>query len=57
MRERGAAEYEVEAVLRSGERFSAKFGREGFRRNFSFGGVWRARVYAIKQVEAICRLG
>jgi hypothetical protein len=34
-----------------GERFPAKFGRYGFRRNFAFNGTWRGRPYATKQVE------
>ena len=34
MAERGATEEEVEATVRQGEQFSAKFGRTGFRRNF-----------------------
>ena len=51
--ERGATDEEVEATLREGERFAAKFGRQGFRRNFGFDGVWRGRNYAMKQVEAI----
>jgi hypothetical protein len=50
--ERGATEAEVVETVRDGERFSAKFGRMGFRRNFSFGGVWRGREYAMNQVEA-----
>lgn len=33
--ERGATESEVEATIAGGERFAAKFGRTGFRRNFS----------------------
>jgi hypothetical protein len=53
MRERGVTEFEIEQAVRKGERFPAKFGRQGFRRNFSFGGAWRGRVYAIKQVEAM----
>lgn len=53
MRERGAREEEVEAAIRDGERFPAKFGRQGFRRNFSFGGSWRGRYFAMKQIEAI----
>ena len=52
MRERGASEQEVTATIEQGERFPAKFGRTGFRRNFSFDGVWRGRHYANKQVEA-----
>lgn len=53
MRERGASEQEVEAAIASGERFSVKFGRHGFRRNFRFDGVWRGRIFATKQVEVI----
>jgi hypothetical protein len=53
MLERGASEDEVEATIRDGERFAAKFGREGFRRNFRFDGVWREHHYAMKQVEAL----
>jgi hypothetical protein len=36
----------------SGERFPAKFGRTGFRRNFTFDSEWEGRRYATKQVEA-----
>jgi hypothetical protein len=50
--ERGATEAEAVAAVVGGEQFAAKFGRTGFRRNFSFGGVWRGRRYASKQVEA-----
>jgi hypothetical protein len=52
MAERGASEEEVAATIREGERFPAKFGRTGFRRNFRFDGIWRGRRYAMKQVEA-----
>ena len=50
--ERGATEEEVRATVLGGESFPAKFGRAGFRRNFSFNSVRRDRRYAIKQVEA-----
>lgn len=50
--ERGATEHEVVATVESGERFPAKFGRTGFRRNFLFGGEWLGRKYSTKQVEA-----
>jgi len=50
--ERGATEDEVAETVRIGERFPAKFGRTGFRRNFSFGGEWRGRRYSTRQVEA-----
>lgn len=50
--ERGAAEGEVFATIEQSERFAAKFGRTGFRRNFAFGAEWRGRRYASKQVEA-----
>lgn len=50
--ERGATEAEVRATVLEGERFPAKFGRTGFRRNFPFDGQWRGRNFAVKQVEA-----
>ena len=50
--ERGATEQEVIATVEGGERFPAKHGRKGFRRNFTFDAVWRGRRYAMKQVEA-----
>jgi hypothetical protein len=50
--ERGATEGEVIATVEHDERFAAKYGRIGFRRNFSFEGMWRGRRYATKQVEA-----
>ena len=52
MTERGATEAEVRAAMEQGERFQAKFGRTGFRRNFPFGGDWRGHTFATKQVEA-----
>jgi hypothetical protein len=51
MRERGASEEEIASTLAEGERFAAKFGRSGFRRNFGFDGLWRGRRYHMKQVE------
>lgn len=50
--ERGASEAEVIATVQDGERFPAKRGRQGFRRNFSYNDVWRGRYYTTKQVEA-----
>jgi hypothetical protein len=49
--DRGATEAEVVATVEQGERFPAKFGRTGFRRNFGFDAVWRGRYYTTKQVE------
>lgn len=51
IKERGATEDEVRATVESGEMFPAKFGRAGFRRNFSFDGAWRGRSYSTKQIE------
>jgi hypothetical protein len=51
MLERGASEAEVAATIREGEQFVARFGRQGFRRNFPFEAVWRGRRYHIKQIE------
>lgn len=50
--ERGTTVEEVTATVQGGERFPAKFGRTGFRRNFPFNGSWRGRQYRVKQVEA-----
>jgi hypothetical protein len=50
--ERGATEGEVVTAVESGERFPAKFGRMGFRRNFAFDAEWLGRKYSTKQVEA-----
>lgn len=54
MAERGATEAEVVATVTEGERFPAKYGRVGFRRNFPFDADWRGRHFATKQVEAYC---
>ena len=39
-------------TVESGERFGAKYGRIGFRRNFPFNREWAGTRYATKQVEA-----
>jgi hypothetical protein len=52
MAERGATVAEVEATVIAGERFPARFGRIGFRRNFRFNQHWRGRHYRNKQIEA-----
>lgn len=49
--ERGATETEVIATIRSGERFTGRLGRAGFRRNFTFDGEWRGKSYTTKQLE------
>ena len=51
MAERGATEQDVESTVAEGERFEAKFGRSGFRRNFGFDNQWRGKYYRTKQVE------
>ena len=50
--ERGATEAEVLATIVQGEQFPAKFGRAGFRRNFSYQSYWRGNFYATKQITA-----
>lgn len=52
LNERGASEQEVISTVETGETFPAKYGRTGFRRNFSFDGTWRGKHYTTKQVEA-----
>jgi hypothetical protein len=56
MIERGATVAEVVATIDTGERFPARFGRIGFRRNFAFGAVRHGRRYATKQIEAFAVL-
>ena len=53
LQERGATEAEVLATVQEGERFPARWGRVGFRRNFAYNELWRGRHYETKQVEAI----
>ena len=53
MSERGASEDEVRLAVLEGERFEAKFGRSGFRRNFAYDSEWRGRHYRTKQLEVI----
>jgi hypothetical protein len=53
MLERGASEDEIIRTVLSGERYPVKFGRQAFRRNFPFDGIWRGRPYLTKQIEAI----
>lgn len=52
LQERGATEEEVVATIEYGERFVAKHGRTGFRRNFPFEGEWNGRRFSTKQIEA-----
>jgi hypothetical protein len=51
LEERGATEDEAAATVENGERFPAKFGRTGFRRNFEFNAEWGGKHYGTKQVE------
>lgn len=51
MWERGTSEDEVLRTVEAGERFPAKFNRIGFRRNFTFDGLWKGKQYKTKQVE------
>lgn len=52
MKERGVTRQEAISTVSDGERFPAKFGRTGFRRNYSSPVTWRGKKYATKQVEA-----
>jgi hypothetical protein len=49
--ERGATEQEIVETVEKGEAFPAKFGRQGFRRNFPYKGLWRDKYYTTKQIE------
>jgi hypothetical protein len=52
MAERGASKEEVITTMEQGEKFPAKFGRTGFRRNFSNHTEHRGKTYNNKQIEA-----
>ncbi len=51
MQERKAREDEVVATIEGGEKFPAKHGRTGFRRNFPFNAHFRGKFYYSKQIE------
>ena len=51
MNERGVSYEEIEETVNHGETFDAKYGRKGFRKNFSFDSEWRGTWYNVKQVE------
>jgi hypothetical protein len=51
MVERGITEEEIIQTIDTGERFAAKYGRQGFRREFIFGKAWQGKSYAMKQIE------
>ena len=40
-------------TIETGEEFPAKFGRMGFRRNFTFEEIWQGKLCATKQVEVM----
>ena len=51
MTARGASAEEVNQTIVQGERFPAKHGRHGFRRNFPGEVRWRGRDFNGKQIE------
>jgi len=48
--ERGSTEREIIETVETGERFPAKHGRTGFRKNFEYDKEWNGHYYAVKQV-------
>lgn len=50
---RGATVEEGEEAIRSGEQVPAKEGRQAYRKNFPFRGLWKGRYYETKQVMPI----
>jgi hypothetical protein len=50
-RQRGATEVEIRATVAWGERFAAKRGRTGFRRNFNGPFIHEGRRFDTKQLE------
>jgi len=51
MQERGATVDEVSKAINRGERFRAKFGRSGFRKEFLFEDCWKGEFFRTKQLE------
>ena len=41
----------MRTTIEGGDGFQAKFGRSGFRMNFTDAGVWQGRSYSTKQLE------
>jgi hypothetical protein len=52
MQERGVTEAEVRTTISKGEKFPAKFGRTGFRYNFSFKSDRDGKIYGIELLNA-----
>ena len=52
LKERGVTMPEAKQTVLEGEKFPAKYGRVGFRHNFSFNEKWAGKFYRNKQVEA-----
>jgi hypothetical protein len=53
MEERGAAEYQVIAAIRTGDAEPAHRNRMMYRKAFQFDGSWRNKYYRIKQVAPV----
>jgi hypothetical protein len=53
MLDRGVAESEVEAAIRTGNPEPARKGRIMYRKSFAFGDQWRGTSYAVKQVAPV----
>jgi hypothetical protein len=49
--ERGTTEHEIIDVVETGERFPAKYGREGFRKTIIYNDDWQGVRYYAKQIE------
>ena len=53
--QRGSSTKEVKDTIFTGEEISAKKGRMGFRKNYSFKSEWYDKYYEFKQVLAIVK--
>lgn len=53
MPDRGATREEIETAIRSGEKLPAERGRIAFRKNFSYGQIWKGHYYETKQVVTV----
>ena len=50
MRQRGTEEAEVEETINNGEKTPAKYGRSGFKMDFTYKAKWNNKYYETKQV-------
>lgn len=51
MKERGASQEDVKNTILTGEQFPAKYGRQGYWKEFQVLGYWQEKFFSRKRVE------